>query len=275
MGGGSTKTVETQGRQIPGLLRPYLKDLLGRGKTASGEVSSTPYTGGFNAQPLGLEYGAAANQAQVGQNLGINSGQGVIDLGQKQASGYFLNPETNPYLQPQIQATTDQIYRNYADQSNRTASQSIQQGAYGGSRGGIEQAILAGNTNRAIGDTTANLLYGNYAAERANQQNSGALIQQGAGLNLLGPEIVAQGGANTRALNQIGLDEALAQFNENNAAPFRPLEPYANLIYGSPSVFANTGAVSKTSGGSSTWGNIISLLLGGGSVAGSFLGGGA
>lgn len=271
MGGGGTKTTNVANRGIPGLLKPYVKDLLTRGQAASQQVSADPYTGGFHAPASQLEYNAAAAKAAVGAGIGNTAGQGLIDLGQKQASGYFLDPATNQYLQPMIDQTNNQIYRNYADQSNRTSSSSIQSGAYGGSRAQIGQAVLAGETNRAVGENTNNLLYGNYSAERQLQQGAGNLIQQGVGLNLLGPEITAQSGADTRALNQIALDEALAQFNENNAAPFRPLEPYANLIYGSPSVFTNQGATSKVNDGSTTWGNILGSLLGAGGVVGSFM----
>lgn len=271
MGGNKTKTSELQQRDVPGLLKPYVKDLLTRGKAASNQVSADPYTGGFLAPATDQERTAAALAAGVGTNFGSTRGNTLIDLGEKTASGYFLNPETNPYLNPQIQAITDQIYRNYADQSNRTRSSSIASGAYGGSRSGITQAILAGETNRAVGQTTADLLYRNYAAERANQQNAGQLIQTGAGLNLLGPEILAQSGADTRALNQIALDEALAQFNENNAAPFRPLEPYANLVYGSAPTFTNTGAEIRTKQPGSTWADILGAVLGAGGVAGSFM----
>lgn len=271
MGGGGSKTTEVQNRGIPGLLRPYVKDLLTRGQAASGKVSDQPFGGPFLAAATPQEFTAAGMTGDVGTRLGTTAGQSVYNLGQATARGDFLNPSTNPYLDPQIKAMTDEIFRGYQDQSNRTTSSSIAQGAYGGSRAGIEQAILAGNTNRAIGDTTANLLYKNYSDERTRQMAAGDLIQQGVGLNLLGPEVLAKSGADTRQLNQIALDEALAQFNEKNAAPFRPLEPYANLIYGSPSVFTNTGATSKTSDGSTTWGNILGALLGAGGIAGSFM----
>lgn len=276
MGGGGSQTRERQNtaRRIPGLLKPYVKDLLGNAQTAYNQVSQDPFQGNFLAPVQQNEFTAQQQAGQVGANLGTTAGQGLFDLGQKTASGAFLTPNSNPYLMPYIQNLTDETLRAYDQTRKGVTSNSIAQGAYGGDRGQLAQSDLASQTNRAISDATTNLLYQNYLQERQNQQNAGQLIQQGVGLNLLGPQILGESGAATRNLNQVALDEALAQFNEKNTAPFRGLDQYANIVYGAPSTYINSDVAAKSRTGStgnwtdSVLGIIQSLLGAGGSLMG-------
>lgn len=274
MGGGQKSSQEQQvSRRMPGLLKPYVKDILGRAQTAADQVSTDPYGGQFYASVLPQETQANTLTTGYGQGLGTTAGQGVYDLGQAQARGDFLTPESNPYLQPYIQNINDEVMRNYAQARKGVTSASIAEGAYGGDRGQLAQSDLASQTNRAISDSTTNLLYQNYLQERQNQQNAGGLIQQGVGLNLLGPQIMGESGGAQRQLNQVALDEALAKFNEGNAAPFRGLNEYANLVYGSAPTYINTLGNSAGSSGSSggAGGSILGIimsLLGAGSALG-------
>lgn len=269
MGGSGSKT--TVQSSIPSYLKPYITELLDKAKAASSKISGSPFSGNFYAGARPEEFEAANLTTQAGRNFGVNSGQGLIDLGTATARGDYLSPESNPYLQGNLDIVRQEGMKNLGDYSKAATSRSISGGAYGGDRGQLTQASLGADLEQNIQDTQANMLLQNYMGERQLQQGAGALIQQGAGLNLLGPEIMSAGGAQTRSLEQIAMDEELAQFNEANAAPFRPLDPYANILYGSTGSFQNQQQ--KTSGGGgSAVGNIIGTLLGAGGIASLFTG---
>jgi hypothetical protein len=254
-GGGGSKTSAS----IPGFLRPYVKDLLNRGQAASYKVSDQPFSGNFYAPAQQSEFDAANMTQQVGRSLGSNSGQGLIDLGQATARGDYLSPGSNPYLQANLDTLRNEGMKNFADYSKAATSRSIGGGAYGGDRGQLAQATLGADTERAIQDQQSNVLLKNYMAERQLQQGAGQLITQGAGINALGGELLGAGGKQQRSLEQIARDEELAKFNEANAAPFRGLDQYANLVYGSSGSFLNSKA---KGGGGTSLGDIFGGLLG-------------
>jgi hypothetical protein len=72
----------------------------------------------------------------------------------------------------------------------------------------------------------------NFERERLLQTQAGSIIDQGAQLQQLSPEILSQVGLGQRELAQRPLDEALLQFQEMITAPFRPLFPAASIIQG-------------------------------------------
>jgi hypothetical protein len=270
MGGSGSKT--TVQSSIPPYLKPYITGLLDKAQAASSKISGNPFSGNFYAGARPEEFEAANLTTQAGRDLGTNTGQGLIDLGQATARGDYLRPESNPYLQGNLDIVRREGTKNLGDYSKTATSRSISGGAYGGDRGQLAQASLGADLEQNIQDTQANMLLQNYMGERQLQQNAGQMIQQGAGLNLLGPEIMSAGGAQTRSLEQIAMDEQLAAFNEANQAPFRPLDPYANILYGSAGSFTDQKQKSKGGGGGVT-GDIIGGLLGAGGIASLFYGG--
>lgn len=88
---------------------------------------------------------------------------------------------SNPYLQPQAQAITNQVNQNLQQQILPSInSGAIASGGFGGSRQGIAQANAIGQTNQALGNSLANL-YGNaYAQDQqlAAQQNIASMQNQ-------------------------------------------------------------------------------------------------
>jgi hypothetical protein len=247
-----------------------MKDLLSRGQAASSQVSDQPYTGGFVAAPGQGAFDAASQMAGVGQSLqGI--GTDVLNLGQSTARGDFLRPESNPFLASYANAIRDEAGRTYQMNRRGVTSGNIAAGAYGGDRGQLAQSDYASRAAQQTNDLLTNLYYSNYLAERQLQQQAPSLIQSGAGLQLLSPEIGMQAAESERGLRQLGLDEQIAQFNENAAAPFRPLQPYANLIYGAAPIFGNSAtSVTGQPAGAGNAAQIIQALLGAGAIAGSF-----
>lgn len=270
MGGSSPSSEQTVQRGIPKLLKPYVSDLLSRGSAASSRVSDQPYTGGFIAQPNQAAWDALTGYGDVGASLG-GIGTDVLNLGQATARGDFLRPESNPYLSAYAKAIQDEAGRTYEMNRRGVTSGNIAAGAYGGDRGQLAQSDFATRSAQQTNDLLSNLYYSNYLAERQLQQQAPSLIQSGAGLQLLSPEIAMQTAESGRGLRQLSLDEQIAQANENAAAPFRPLQPYANLVYGSSPIFGNSVTNMQGQGASAgSAAQIIQALLGAGSIAAGF-----
>ena len=203
-------------------------------KDAAQELVGSPFGGQFIAGANPLE------QAQIQQTANLagqlqNAGQNTFNLGQAQASGQFLSPDSNPFLQqtinaairPQLEAFQNQILPGFE-------SQALNAGAFKGSSArDLAQNQLSSGVLNQIGDTASNLAFQNFAKERQLQQNSGQLIDQGARLSQLSPTLLGQAGQSVRGLQQNALDDALLRFQEGVNAPFRPLFPLASILQGS------------------------------------------
>lgn len=194
-------------------------------------IIGAPFGGNFTAGTTPEELASLDLRTNVAaQNLG--AGDVLGQMGQIQAGGGFLN--ANPFLNQAISASlapaVDDFTRSTLPQFGAAANQS---GAFGGSSArDFAFNNLANDFGRNLLNTAGQIGFSNFANERQLMQNAGQLINQGAQLNQLSPEILAQVGAGRRALEQRGLDEALLQFQEQQQAPFRPLGQLASIIQG-------------------------------------------
>jgi hypothetical protein len=181
-------------------------------------------------------------------------GNPLLQLGTDTAEGKYLDFTQNPFamqaLMNSLQPAVSQFNNSIMPQFN---SQALQSGAFKGSSArdlAFNQLgdAFGGNLARTAGDFG----FQNYIAERQLQQNAGNLLDQGARLNQLSPEILGQVGQGYQDIYQSYLDEQLLQFQEQQQAPFRPLMPLASIIQGSNigSNFTNFGPTpSKFAGG--------------------------
>lgn len=196
-------------------------------------IIGSPFPGPFTAPTTGIELESLMGREAVGRQL-QGLGNPLLGLGQAQAMGSFLNPQSNPFFQSNIEASLqpalDYFQRGVAPQ---LASQAIQSGAFKGSSArDFALGNVANDFGRNLLQTAAQQGMQNYLQERQIQQQTPQLLQQAAGLSQLSPEILAQVGAGQRELLQRPLDEALLRFQEFQQAPFRPLGPLASIIQG-------------------------------------------
>lgn len=250
----------------------------------------------FTAGTSPLEFESLFQREGVARQLeGI--GDPLLNLGSFTAQGGFLDPGSNPFLSANIEASLRPITQEFAQNTlPNFQSQAIQSGAFSGSSArDLAFNQLASGFGQQLLDTGTGIAFENFQRERVLQQNAGQLIDQGALLNQLSPELLAQVGLGQRELAQRPLDEALLQFMEGINAPFRPLFPLASIIQGgdigsafsttvpTPSGLstgllgalggAETGAnIFDLLGGTSDTGGQLSALLGalGGGAAGAF-----
>jgi hypothetical protein len=232
-------------------------------------IVGQPFPEQFTAGTSPYEFEALQMREAIARQLqGV--GNPLLNLGTQQARGDFLRAESNPYLVGQIGASLRPITEQFANQTTQDFnSQAINSGAFKGSSSrDLAYNQLAGNFGQQLLDTGTGIAFDNYQRERQLQQGSGQLIDQGALLNQLTPEMLAQVGLGQRELAQRPLDEALLQYQESINAPFRQLFPLASILQGTDIGSSFSTTVPQPSAIS---GGLIGAL--GGAGAGSQVGG--
>jgi hypothetical protein len=236
-------------------------------------IIGQPFGEQFMAGTSPLEFQSLQHKEGIANQLqGI--GNPLLDLGTFTAEGGFLHPDSNPYLLPQMEAALRPITQEFTQSVlPQFGSQAIQSGAFGGSSA-RDMAFnqLASGYGQQVLDTGSQVAFDNYMRERQFQQGAGALLDQGAMLNQLTPELLAQTGLGYRELAQRPLDEALLQYQESIQAPFRPLNQMASIIQGTnigqqypqaPGLSPLSGGILGGLGGAGAGLNIYNELGGG------------
>jgi hypothetical protein len=255
---------------VGGSIQPYFNKKLAKKSPgtempmiAGPPIVSQGYPGLFTAPTNPLEQQALAQRQMIGQQL-EGLGNPLLNLGQATASGAFLNPASNPYLQDAIGYALQPAVEQFTGSLLPAfESQALEGGAFKGSSA-RDMAVsgMANQFGRNLLGTAATIGYGDYANERMLQQQAPQMLDAAARLQQLSPEILSQAGLGQRELQQRILNEQLLQFQEMQQAPFRALGPLASIIQGTD--IGSTG-FSRVSGGpqSSGLGRGIAGALGG------------
>jgi len=209
---------------------PYFTGLFGDASRVANSQGD-PYGGQFLAPTQSQSYDALGAKEGVARGL-FGAGDTLGQLGQAQASGAFLN--SNPYLQQAINQSLMPAIQNFTGNvMPQFNSDAINSGAFKGSSArDFGAASLGGQFGRDLLGTASQIGFENYANERQLQQNSGQLLDQSARLNQLGPELLSQVGLGYQDIFQRMLDEQLLQYQEQQQAPWRPLNQYASILQG-------------------------------------------
>jgi hypothetical protein len=224
-----TTTSQTQ-------LPPWLQQLGPQFAQLAGQVGSMPYPGqaGFNA-----DQNAAFQQYRDQASsplLGATSNQLQSTL-----NGDYLKPESNPYLKGMIDQATQRAGGAVNSAFNKG-------GAWGGS---ANQELLG----RTIGETTNNLNYTNYNAERGRQMTAAGLAP---GVNS------AQQMNTTNLLGAGNQQQQFAQQGLNGPMDWGMKQLGA---YGAPFGFNQGNTTTQTQPGPSAFQNIMGGLLTGGAAS--------
>jgi hypothetical protein len=289
MDGGGSGTSTSGGTnvnisELPEWARGYAKNTLE--KTAA--LSETPYQtyggdriAGFSPMQQQAQQGAANMQT----NQGTGAGMGIAGLaalgglnqdynGMQMRSQNFGNQSAAQYMSPYamqaLQPTLNEQARQAQIQGNQLQAKAVGQGAFGGSRQGLEQAENMRNLGIQQGNTIAqgmNTAYNNaqtqFNADQArNMQAQQANIGQqqfGANLGLQGLNTALQGantlgalggqqfqqgmdinklqnayGGQQQALQQQGLTQAYNDFLNQQNYPYKQLGFMSDMIRGLP-----------------------------------------
>lgn len=186
------------------------------------------------------------------------------------ASGAFLDPGSNPYVQNAVKAATDPIYRQLTTSTLPQIGAQAATGAganFGGSRQGIAEGLASEGADRAAGQAGANIMSD---ALKTGLSATGQAISQA-------PTTAASytlPGATQEAVGQQQQTQSQNVLNANNAASWfqqmLPLLKAQELAQGS----AGLPGGSTTAVGQSTKDpGLFADMLGLGSVAGGLMGG--
>lgn len=243
-GGGGT---QVQRVEPPAFQKPFLEHALGESARLY-ETFQPQFFPGSTVAPFAPETNLAltaqANRAMAGSPLNAAAG----DLLQSTIRGDFLN--SNPFLDATFDRAAGRIGAN-------VASQFSQAGRYGS---GAHQDVL----QQGLGDLALNLYGGNFARERALQQQAAAMAPGLAREDYFDIGQLANVGAARQAQAQAELGDVINRFNFAQQSPLLNLQNYAALVSG------NLGSTTSTSGGAGG-SSLVSGL--GGALTGAQLGG--
>jgi len=226
------------------------KGLAPRAEAASLAAPNTPYAGPFNAAVNPLEREALDLTAGVGRSSlpWLTQGSQIgSDLALSTLRGDFLHPNSNPYLQGTIDAAIRPMTQQYKESIlPAIESRAFLEGAGDSIRLPLAQAQAGRDLATASGDVASNIAFNNYGMERQNQYSAPALLGQSAALPLQAIQMIGGAGAGQRALDQVGVQEGLAQRAEAENAAFRPLRQYADILSTIPVGSSTSGTQTTT-----------------------------
>jgi len=227
-GGGNNKAVQSTAPWNP--QQPYLKDIYGQAQQAYGATPKSPWGGDFIAGPSSQQLNALQMAEGIVPTVG-NLGQGAIDLGQKTLAGDFLNPQTNPAWNGMVEAALNPVTQRYTQQIlPGIRSQSVANGAYGGSREAIAQGLAAQGFAREATDATSRLAYSLYGDERNRQAQAPSMISSGLGLQFAPSEYLSNIGGQYRGFTQDAINNALAGRDDLRTSPWAGLPEYSGIV---------------------------------------------
>jgi Chaperone of endosialidase len=268
MGGGKGDSGPTQTQQTNSApwsgQAPYLTNIYKGATQALNQTPNAPWGGPTVAAPR-PETVAGQNNALNMANSFQNAGAGTMQLASDMTAGKYLDPNSNPYFSGAVQAANQPVL----DQFNNAIlpsvrDQAIGQGAYGGDREGITEALATNDLTRNLANTDANMAWQNYANERSLQMWAPQLMQEGESLQMAPSSIYGSIGAARQQSEQDQLNQAQQLYTAQQQAPWTGLDEYAKLIQGSGSPGSSSTQTSGTQGGTPQW---LQSLLGVGSMA--------
>lgn len=273
---GSTKTQETK---LPKWQEDFIRqNILPKGLDVAG-TDYTPYEGELIAGMTPMQTQALSQFGSLGAT-GDQYGQALATQGAltsfaaPQLSSANLDAYMNPYTQNVIDRGQMDIERQRQMASNALGAEATAAGAFGGSRQGVAEGVLAGEAVRAAADLSATQRQQAYdqainaAQFDIGSQFTGAGVQSGAADRLAALSLGGLGAQMTAAEQQRALEQAQLQadytiFQEQQAYPMTQLNA---LLAAGSGIPTGLGTVTQHDpfGGLTAVGN---LLQGAGSAA--------
>lgn len=187
--------------------------------------------------------GASANQPT--QNVFQGSAQAMQQAGQTYGNLAGFQPSAQQYMSPYtsevIDRTQQDIMRQQQMAQNQLGAQATQAGAFGGSRHGVAEGVMAGEYGRMAGDIAAQQRQRAYEQAMDTAFRTAGMQQAGAGgLAGLGGQLFGMGqqtqaaigaqGAFQRQLQQQMMDLAKQQYYGAAGAPLAGLGAMTNVL---------------------------------------------
>ena len=228
-----------------------MRYLRGNQAPSYGASPRAPGTRGPGIMPA-LAGGAGA--FAPGQNIFNQAATGMTQAFQGAANAAGMPNVAafqNPYTQDVINRTQQDIARQQQQSFNTLGAQATAAGAFGGSRHGVAQGVMAGQYGQMAGDIAAQQRQAgfNTALQAAQQQQGQQLAAAGQMGNLAGQAFgMGQGitgmqqayGAQQQAMQQAVIDAARNQWGGFQAAPGQALQYNLAATSGMPNIGTQT-----------------------------------
>lgn len=180
--------------------------------------------------------GQSANQPTqpmgAPQNVFQGSAQAMQQAGQ--TFGEMAQGQMNPYTQNVIDRTQQDIMRQQQLAEQNLGAQATAAGAFGGSRHGVAQGVLAGEYGRMAGDIAAQQRAQSFDKSRELALRAagglGTLGQQAFGMGQATQAAVGQQGEFQRALQQQIIDAAKGQYAGAAGTPLAGLGALTSVL---------------------------------------------
>ena len=204
-------------------------------------LAKTGQAGSYNPTLPTQGVAGFSTQQQRAQDLS-NQGVGAYSPFMQNAS-MLANKSVDPnaykdFLNPYQSYVTQGIEDQFSQAENQANMQASQQGAFGGSRQGIQTAELANQRAQAVGSSlaqgygqaqqTANQVYGQGAQQQA------ALGQQAQQMNMGDISTLMQTGGQQQQLAQQGMDSQYRQQIQQMYEPYQRMGFVSDIFQGAP-----------------------------------------
>lgn len=283
---GSTKTQETK---LPQWQEDFIREnILPKGLDIA-NTEYTPYEGELIAGMTPLQTEALSNFGSLGvtgdqYGKALATQDELTSFAAPQLSSTNLDAYMNPYTQNVIDQGQMDIERQRQMASNTLGAEATRRGAFGGSRQGVAEGVLAGEAARAAADLSATQRQKAYdqaisaAKFDVGSQFTGAGVRAGAANQLAGTVLGGLGaqltsGEQMRLIDQARLGADYSMFKEEQRYPLSQLNALLSAGSGIPtglgtvtqhdpfggltavgSVLSGVGAVGSGGGLSGFWG---------------------
>lgn len=209
------------------------KNIASANALASQGYTADPYAGVAPLTPLQQ---SAYNL--VGANLGSTAPTFNQAISNVQNLPQTTQSLLNPYLTDVENAAVSNIQRQGALAGQQLAGSAVGQGAFGGTRYGIEQALNASETQRNIGQTVAGIESQgwNTATQQAlaQAQEMGALASGGQNALLQGAQAAVGAGGAEQTQQQAVINNQVQQWEAQQQWPYQQLAIQEGALSGTP-----------------------------------------
>jgi len=243
-GGGGGGNSQTTNDLDPNVV-PYVRDALSKQQGLYNEGAPEYYAGQTYLDPNANQTNAM-NQIATQANAGSPVLNNATNLGNSMIQGDYLSA-TNPYFNSVMNTAGRKATDLYNTATNNTFSDVSKAGRYGSNAHGNLQAGNAGKLAESLADTAGQYAYGNYSAERANQNQAMGQAQNLASNQYYDANQLMNAGNVQAGFDQTALNADIARHDYGQNAQAQLLNNYTNAVWGAPG--GSTSTTSNSGGG--------------------------
>ena len=242
-GGGGGGNSQTTNELDPNVV-PYVRDALSKQQALYNEGAPEYYAGQTYLDPNANQTNAM-NQIATQANAGSPVLGNATTLGNSMIQGDYL--ENNPYFNNVMNTAGRKATEQFNMATNATAGDASQAGRYGSGAHARLQAGNAGKLATSLADTAGQYAYGNYSAERANQNQAMNSAQNLASNQYYDANQLMNAGNMQAGFDQTALNADISRHDYGQNADQQHLTNYTNAVWGAPG--GSTSTTSQSGGG--------------------------